>query len=263
MSRDPGRHTVTLVPADVVTTIAVRRPDDALANPDNDTLIGAALAMWPQGAAWGTPDGVALSTTSVLARLTRAVLDPWVTLYRRAWLLASEATVDGVSALLDEWEADYGLPGSCFEDAQTTGERLSALAAKVLGAKVTTPAEFVLLAYQYGFEVAIEEPCIFECGFSEVGGEHECGAAEDEVYFIVRVRNLRVDYFRTGESEVGYDPLFSLGNSAKLLCIIREVAPAWTIPVLGPWRYFGEQDELSGPIIFGGTGYRLAGGFEP
>lgn len=263
MARNPGRHTVTLAPADVAVRQAVRRPDDALASPVSDGLIDAALAMWPAGAAWGTPDGQAMALDSVLARLTRVLIDPFVTLYRRAFRLAGEATVDGVSDLLPEWERDYGLPGPCASDTQTTGERLSALAAKVMAAKVITPEDFVLLALQYGFEVAIEEPCIFEIGFSEVGGEHECGSAGDEVYFIVRVRDLRIDYFTLGESELGHDPLFSPGNSALLICIIREVAPAWTIPVLGPWRYFGEQDELSGPIIFGGDGYRLAGGFEP
>jgi uncharacterized protein YmfQ (DUF2313 family) len=263
MSRDPGRHTVTLVPADIAVKQAVRRPDDALANPDNDGLFDAGLSLWPMGAAWGSPDGMAVSASSVLARLTRVLIDPFTVLYQRAWRLAREATVDGVSELLPAWERDYGLPGPCVAEDQTTGERLAALAAKVLSARVITPREFVLLALQYGFEVAIEEPCLFECGFSEVGGEHECGAAEEEVYFIVRVRDLRVDYFTTGESELGNDRLFSLGASALLICIIRQLAPAWTIPVLGPWRYFGEQDELSGPIIFGGSGYRLAGGYDP
>lgn len=263
MSRSSGRHTLTTAPANVAVRQAVRRPDDALADPDNDGLIDAALSLWPVGAAWGTPDGQAISLSSVLAGLTRVILDPFVVLYQRAWRLAREATVDGVAELLPEWERDYGLPGPCVSDEQTTGERLAALAAKVLSAKVITSEEFVLLALQYGFEVAIEEPCLFECGFSEIGGEHECGAAEEEVYFIVRWRDLRVDYFTIGESELGHDPLFSLGHAALLLCIIRQLAPGWTIPVLGPWIYFGEQDELSGPIIFGGTGYRLTGGYDP
>jgi hypothetical protein len=60
------------------------------------------------------------------------------------------------------------------------------------------------------------------------------------------VRDLRVDYFLAGEGELGADPLFSVGHAELLLCLIRQVAPAWTIPVLGPWRYFGDIDELPG-----------------
>lgn len=256
MSRDPARHTVTFLPANISRPSAVARPDDALANPTSDGLISAGLALWPTGPAWGTPDGGAMDLGSVLARLTRAILDPLVTLYRRAWLLTSEATVDGVLDLLPEWEADYGLPGLCGREEQTTGARQAALAAKVFGAKVITPDEFIAYARQYGFEIAIEEPAIFECGFSEVGGEHEVGDPIEEVYFIVRVRELRVDYFVVGESEVGFDPLFSYGHSALLLCIIRQVAPAWTIPVLGPWIFHGDNG-FDDVIVFGGTGYRL------
>lgn len=258
MPRNSGRHTVTLNAADPLIGDKVPVPYDQLADPDSDRLIGAALTLWPQGAAWGTPDGAAMDLNSVLARFTRALIDGFVYMYRRAFLLAREATVSGVDELLPDWEADYGLPDICDIDEQTTAERISRLAAKVMSAKVITPEEFVRLALTYGFEVAIEEPCIFTCGFSECGGEHECGGFEDEVYFVVRIRDLRVTYFRVCESELGADPLFEYGTAAKLRCIIRQVAPAWTIPVLGPWRYFGEIDELPGPQLFGGDGNQLS-----
>jgi uncharacterized protein YmfQ (DUF2313 family) len=258
MARDSGRHTVTLEPADGMRSEQVATPYDALADPDSDGLIGAALTLWPSGAAWGTPDGGAMQLNSVLARFTRTLIDPFVWLYRQAFLFAREATVSGVNELLGEWEADYCLPDDCETDDQTTAERLKSLAAKVMSAKLITPAEFVRVALEYGFVVAIEEPAMFECGFSECGGEHEAGAAIEEVYFVVRVRDLSVSYFLAGEGELGFDPLFSYGHSAILLCIIRKAAPAWTIPVLGPWRYFGEIDEEPGPLIFGGTGWQLA-----
>jgi uncharacterized protein YmfQ (DUF2313 family) len=258
MARDPGRHTVTLQPAPGGARENVSVPFDQLADPDSDRLIGAALTLWPQGAAWGTPDGAAMDLGSRLARLTRVMIDGFVRLYRQAYLFAREATVTGVDRLLREWEADYGLPDICDIDDQTTAERLDRLAAKVMSEKVITPPEFVRLARSYGFDVAIEEPDIFTCGFSECGGEHECGGYAEEVYFIVRVRDLQVNYFRVGEGELGADPLFEYGASEKLLCIIRQVAPAWTIPVLGPWRYFGDIDELPGTMIWGGSGIQLS-----
>jgi uncharacterized protein YmfQ (DUF2313 family) len=195
MARDAGRHTVTLRPANGSIGEQVQAPYDALANPENDTLIGAALTLWPPGAAWGSPDGAAMDLGSRLSRFTRALIDPFVWLYRRAFLFAREATVSGVSELLDEWEADYGLPDVCETDGQSTAERLRSLAAKVMSARVITPAEFVRLALEYGFVIAIEETDIFGCGSSECGGEHEVGGFSEEVYFIVRVRDLQINYF--------------------------------------------------------------------
>jgi uncharacterized protein YmfQ (DUF2313 family) len=258
MARSPARHTVTVNPAGLVPREKVPVPYDQLADPDSDRLIGAALTLWPQGAAWGTPDGAAIDLGSTLARFTRVLIDGFIYMYRRAFLFAREATVSGVAELLPEWEADYGLPDICDDEEQTTAERINRLAAKVMSARVITPGEFIRLAASYGFEVAIEEPDIFTCGFSECGGEHECGGFGEEIYFVVRVRNLNVDYFLTSESECGLDPLFSLGVSEKLLCIIRQVAPAWTIPVLGPWRYFGDPQDPVGQMVVGGDGIILS-----
>lgn len=258
MARNPARHTVTVNPAGAVPRERVPVPYDQLTDPDSDGLIGAALTLWPQGAAWGTPDGAAMDPNSVLARYTRAMIDDFVRLYRYAYLFAREATISGIDQLLADWEADYGLPDICDDGGQTTAERINRLAAKVMSNKVITPAEFIRMARSYGFEIAVEEPDIFTCAFSECGGEHECGSFEEEIYIIFRVRDLRVDYFLAGESECGVDPLFSFGTSERLICILRQVSPAWTIPVLGPWRYFGEFDELPGSLVFGGSGIQLS-----
>jgi len=258
MARNPGLHTVTVRPAESVPADRVPVPFDQLADPDSDRLIGAALAMWPQGNIWGAPDGEAMDPGSFLARFTRVLLDGFLYGYNRAYLFAREATVSGVAELLPEWEADYGLPDICDDEGQTTAERIRRLASQVMSAGVVTPGEFIRLAWSYGFEVAIEEPDIFTCGFSECGGEHETGACGEEIYIIFRVRDLRVDYFTVDESECGADPLFSFATADRLLCILRKVAPAWTIPVLGPWRYFGEFDELPGPLTLGGGGIKLS-----
>jgi uncharacterized protein YmfQ (DUF2313 family) len=258
MARDPGRHTVTLTPSESGLRERVAAPWDGLAEPASDDLIGAASALWPQGAAWGTPDGQALSDTSLLSRFTRVLIDPMLSLYGRAWRLARNATISGVDELIDEWERDYGLPDDCETEAQTLARRIYWLQAKVMSQAAITPGDFVRVAREFGFEVAIEEPCMFECGFSECGGEHELGDVMEEVYFIVRVRDLQVTYFRVSESECGFDPLFEYGAAATLLCIIRKIAPAWTIPILGEWRYFGELDDYSGPMLSGASGFRLS-----
>lgn len=257
MTRNAGLHTVTTEPADAIVRPAVAEPRDALTNPVSDGLIGGALSLWPQGAAWGTPDSMAMGRGSLLARFTRVLLAPFLDHYRDAFLLTREATVSGVDRLLPEWEADFGLPDICEDGSQTREQRLAALAAKVFSIRMVTPKEFIRLALELGFEIAIEEPAIFGCGSSECGGEHECGAAREEVYFIVRVRDLAVQYFRVSEGVVGHDRLFDYGSARKVLCLFLRIAPAWTIPIIAEWRDFSEDDSGSGPMIYGGTGFQL------
>lgn len=230
--RNTYEHTRTSLASDDGDSILVTAPADALAEPENDDLISAALSLWPQGAAWGSPDGQAVSLSSVLARFTRVLLDPFVWLYARAWKLARESTVAGVDELLTDWETEYGLPDNCVTGETSRAERLRALEAKVRALSVATPGDFIALAARYGFSITITEPVIFECGFSECGGEHETGAPREETYWLVHVADLAVDYFECGFSECGHDPLFDLGDAERLMCILRRLAPAWTLPIL-------------------------------
>lgn len=232
MARDSGLNTVTTIASVVSDAVPVAAPWDALANPGNDDLLSPALSAWPQGPAWGSPDGEAMPSTHVLARLTRVMADTFEYLYARAFRLARESSVSGVDELLPEWERDFGLPDKCVGSSGDISERLRALEAKVAAIAISTPGDFIRLAAAYGFEITIEEPAIFECGFSECGGEHTVGDPMQEVYWIVRVTDLAVDYFLAGEGECGYTPLFSLGEAERLLCLLERYAPGWSIPVL-------------------------------
>lgn len=247
MSRSSVFHTVTRGFASVVRP-AVAEPFDVLAVPSNDDLITAGLSLWPEGPAWGSPDGEAVPLSSMLARFTRVLIDGFVWLYGRSFRLALEASPQGAAELLEEWEADHGLPEPCFTRDRTTSERLSALADKVLGEGAIHPQDFIRIAASYGFEIEIEEPAVFGCGFSECGSYHETADGGQETFWEVRVRDAAISYFEAGASECGVDPLFSIGEAEQLLCLLRQLAPAWTIPVLMPWRTYGvlttETDEL-------------------
>ncbi|NEK42882.1 DUF2313 domain-containing protein [Rhizobium leguminosarum] len=232
MARDPALNTVTTAASVLDDLVPVVAPYDALAAPANDDLVSAALSMWPVGPAWGTPDGEAMPLSHVLARFTRVLVDSFVWLYARAWTLARNATVAGVDELLPEWEEEYGLPDNCVTGETSFAERLRALEAKVKSVATITPGDFIRIAASYGFEITIEEPAIFECGFSECGGDHTVGDMRQETYWIVHVTGLAIDYFTCGISECGFDPLFDLGDAERLLCILRRLAPAWTLPVL-------------------------------
>ena len=231
-------------------------PYDALANPGNDDLIGAGLALLPQGAAWGSPDGQAISLASNLAGLMRVFLDSFQWLYQRIWTLARNASVSGVDELLSEWEAEYGLPDNCVTGETGVAERLRALAAKVAAIAVITPGDFIRIAATYGFIIEIEEPAMFECGFSECGGEHTVGDIRQESYWIVRTYSIAVDYFRVSEGECGFDPLFTYGDGERLLCILRRLAPAWTEPVL---QIVTILTDIDGTILTDSDGNYLIG----
>src|SRR4051812_19329640 len=83
---------------------------DVLSAPGVEALLSSGLALWPRGAAWGSPDGVAASTASVLAGLTRSLLNPFAALYRRLWRLTEESRAGTIVDSLDDWERDFGLP---------------------------------------------------------------------------------------------------------------------------------------------------------
>ncbi len=232
MARDPGLNTVTTTASAGAPTGGVSAAWDSLSSPTNDDLIGGAVSFWPPGAAFGTPDGQAMSLSSLLASFTRVLISPWEWLYARAYKLTSESTVFGVDEMLGDWEVEYGLPDACGADDGSVAGRLRALEAKLMAIAIITPSDFIRLAASFGFTITIEEPAVFECGFSECGGEHTVGDFRQEVYWLVTIVNLAVDYFRCGESECGTDPLFSYGEAERLLCLLRQHSPAWAIPIL-------------------------------
>lgn len=229
--RDPGRNTWTVYePAADGSDLLPPAPFDALTDPSVEDLLPAGLSFWPRGAAWGTPDGQAAGTDTVLAGFTRALLSPFADLYRRAWLLTQESRALTLVDSLPDWEADYGLPDACSPDPAEAARR-RALLTRVRAVATITPQDFIQLARQEGFDIAIEEPAQFECGFSECGGAHTVGDRLQEVYWIVHVYGLAVDYFRCGESECGHDPLFAVAEVERLQCLFARLAPGWTQPV--------------------------------
>lgn len=206
-------------------------PGDALSDPSVEDLLPGGLALWPRGAAWGSPDGMAPPTISNLAGLTRVLLGPFTALYARLWRLTLESRALTLVDSLADWEADYGLPNKCSVASATTASRRQALLTRVRSNATITPQDFIRLAHEEGFDIAIEEPAVFECGFSECGGDHTVGDRRQEVYWIVHVYGLAVDYFIIGESELGFDRLFQIADVDRLQCLFSELFPGWTQPV--------------------------------
>jgi uncharacterized protein YmfQ (DUF2313 family) len=260
--RNSYSHTITrtFTPQE---TSGVGVPTDALAAPHSDGLISAGLTLWPPGAAFGSPDGQAVSLSSSLARFTRVLLSPFEWLYARAFQLALEANTQTVSELLPDWEQDFGLPEKCFTGEQTAAQRLTALRRKVMAESLAHPEDFVRVAADFGFTIELEEPNIFECGGSECGGRHEAGAVSDEAYLVVRVKDSAETFFEIGASECGVDRLYDLVGASDVLCFLRQELPGWVIAVPETWIKLAYWVTEDGDYIVDEYGNRLLFTIDP
>jgi len=225
-------------------------PRDALSSPDVDTLLYSGLSLWPRGAAWGTPDGEAPATTTVIAGLTRALLSSFVSLYAKAWRLIEESRSASLVDSLDEWETDFGLPSSCSGDSLSSDMRIALLRARVARLATITPVDVVQLAARLGYVVAIEEPEAFRVGESELGGFGELSATALESQWVVLVRDAPVTQFEVGVSEVGVDRLLDFDHGI-LECEIRRINPAWATVV------FNYAEQPLGLYLVTETGARV------
>jgi uncharacterized protein YmfQ (DUF2313 family) len=209
---------------------------DVLSAPTVEEILPSGLAFWPRGAAWGTPDGIAPSTTSVLAGFTRALLGPYADLYARLWRLTDESRSRTLVNSLPDWEADFALPEPCITGPQTIDDRRRHLEHKVAAQGAISPEDFVRLAAHFGFVVAVEEPEAFRTGESRCGELAEVSDAALEQQWVVHVLDVPFEQFQTGLGETGVNRLLDFDIGA-LECLFRRAAPAWTYPIFSVARW--------------------------
>lgn len=217
-------------------------PRDILSAPAVETLLPSGLALWPRGAAWGTPDGEAPRTDTIFAGLTRALLSPFADLYAKAWRVIEESRSASLIDSLGDWERDFGLPSKCATGEPTREQRLATLRARVAGLATITPADVINLAAGLGYTVAIEEPDAFLVGESTLNGLGELSDAALEQQWVILVRDAPFTQFETGISETGVDRLLDFDHDA-LECEIERIRPAWTDVV------FNYAEQLIGPYL--------------
>lgn len=215
---------------------------DILSAPGVETLLPSGLALWPRGAAWGSPDGEAPRTDTVFAGLTRALLAPFADLYAKSWRLIEESRSGTLVDSLEDWERDFGLPSRCVTGAQTREQRLATLRARVAGLATITPADVIRLAAGLGYVVAVEEPDAFLAGDSALNGLGELSDAALEQQWVILVRDAPFSRFEAGISEAGADRLLDFDNGA-LECEIERIRPAWTLV------YFNYAEHPVGPAL--------------
>jgi len=246
---EDGGPVVAVDCSDVSTAFLIDTAD-ALSAPEVETLLPVGLALWPRGAAWGSPDGEAPSTVSVIARLTRAILDPLARLYAMAWRLTEESRSATLVDSLDDWERDFGLPDPCATEPQSVEQRRANLAARVLSMATVTPADMVKLAARIGYVVALEEPEAFLAGEGTCLGLGELTDTALDQQWVMHVCDAPFSQFETGIGEVGVTRLLDF-DYGVLECAIRRVSPGWTYVV------FSYATRPSGYRLVTETGARI------
>jgi uncharacterized protein YmfQ (DUF2313 family) len=170
------------------------------------------------------PESIDTNAARISAELEAegAVLDQAL---QSAFALALEMEPESTSALLPDWERNYGLPDECLEgEAQSKDQRRAALLAKITGIGGQSRPYFISLAAALGYadaEVTEFRPatCNDHCN-SPVCGEEwrivwRLDLLQDSALFIANC-NSACD-----------DPLQAWGNR-QLECMIRRYKPADT-----------------------------------
>jgi len=221
---------VTFVDCSAVDEAFAIETGDALSDPTVSDLEAAAIALWPRGPAWGSPDGEAVDAGSVLSGLTRALLAPFADLYRHAWRVIEESRVSTIVDSLADWESEFGLPDPCVTVSQSDDLRRRVLAQRVRSMATITPADVVRLAAFLGYVVALEEPNAFKAGVSACGEADETSDTALDLQFVIHLHDVPTVRFETGVSEAGVDRLLDF-DVGTISCAVQRIAPGWTYPV--------------------------------
>jgi uncharacterized protein YmfQ (DUF2313 family) len=208
-----------------------RQMADALSDPSIEDLAGGAFALLPKGAAWGTPDGVALDPSSTLAAAWRARMDAFGVLYRDAWRTTMDSSSASLVGSLIDWEAEFGLPEECVQVYQPDDARYRWLRQKVASTGTITPGDFLRLADMLGYSVVIEEPVICEAGVFECGGPDETGGPEEEWSVVFWVLGAGEYGFEAGVGEAGFTPLYDFDQAEVVECLFERALPAPYRPI--------------------------------
>lgn len=221
-SEDPGAPCADLAPVPPM-------PTDALSAPSGDALLPAILAYLPRGSAWRTDYVADGDDASFLHRFWRAVAEPVADLYAKSWALVLQSTACTVTAGLDDWEAEFGLPDPCLTPNPDVAARLVALREKVAGEGGGSIAYFVCVAARLGYAITITEPRFFEFGVSRFDGDQTDAFAPDlQAYWIVHVIGAEAKYFEFGVASFGYDRFSDFANDLDLECVFNARRPAHT-----------------------------------
>lgn len=180
-------------------------------------------SLLPKGRFWSR------DPNSVLSQFFRGLGEEFVRIETRANVLLQEKDTRYANELLDEHEADYGLPDDCEPtDEFTDGERRQRLNVRLRATGAQDKTYFIELAESLGFPGAtITEYTPFWCGLGASGDP--CGDQNNLFYWTVNVNVFGdLTYFTAGSSRAG-DALAAYPNTDYMVCLIERYKPAHTI----------------------------------
>ncbi|MDP2607935.1 MULTISPECIES: putative phage tail protein [unclassified Oceanobacter] len=109
------------------------------------------LALLPSGAAWSR------ELDSTLGQLMGGIADEFARIDARSDAIAAESLPSQVSELIDEWEAEYGLPDDSTIAATTLADRRDAVIQKYQQYGSQSREFLAAMAAALGFEITITE----------------------------------------------------------------------------------------------------------
>lgn len=175
-------------------------------------------ALLPPGRAFPREPGMELG------RLLDAMAQELARVDARGLDLIQEALPSSTNELLPDWERAAGLPDPCTGQLATRQARRAALVSKLASTGGQSPAYFIEIAAELGFEVTIDEFRPFRAGWSSAGDELSNG--DWRYTWRVNAPDTTVVEFRAGQSSAG-EPLRTWGNDL-LECRIAQLKPAHT-----------------------------------
>lgn len=177
------------------------------------------VALLPPGRVWPR------HLEAVLPHLMHAFGDEFARLHLRALQLLDERSPALATELLDEWEADLGLPDACGVVATDTPARRAAVLSRLLATGGQTPAFYLQVLEAYGIAASIDE--FLPHSVDDDVEVELCG--EDWVYaWRINLPAVTVREFSVLDSVE--DALAQWGD-LYVECLIRRIAPAHTIPL--------------------------------
>ncbi|MBR0653306.1 DUF2313 domain-containing protein [Roseomonas terrae] len=210
-----------------------------------DAYAASVLQHFPQGDAWPREPGTALHRLAQLfggelAHVDQRVLD-----------MVTEADPRRAAELLEEWEAELGLPDECSAGVTLLEARRAAVVARLTELRSPTPAAFVSLAATLGVDASIIEHRAHTT-------EHDTeGAITDEpwayVWDMLAPEILRLELTTEDDTETPLE-VWPVGAHE---CAVRRMAPAHTLVRFGTYK---AEWDFAGSLPVGATLRRASPG---